>query len=449
MLGVLRNMIGIHAFSHRSGKNRPCISREGGKLTVCKSVFNMFSTVEHQPHSAKKRLVSNIYSKSYLQSSAQLHENSLILLRDRFLPFIQEAAIAQTVVDVHDMNNGFTTDFMSAYQFGLACSTKLSVDSSAKHHYLRQYHSRKDYEFHSQEIPRVKAWCKWLGFPLVPKQIEEANDFMEEIGMRMCNNADAYLENLPSAGMEPVVYKQFKNGLAKQRQRPGEKASQAEIEHQRLEVASEMLDHLSAGQETSAIALTYLYYEMSQRPDLQEQLRQELLSLSPQVVWPPTAGFELPSPKSIDALPLLHTIIIETLRLHAPIPGLEPRITPAGGCSLAGYDNIPAKVRVSAMPYALHRNAEVYPEPDSWRPERWLKASEMEMKEMLRWFWAFGSGGRMCIGSNLAMQEMKLIVTAVYTNWRTVIVNDEGIEEIDAYTTRPRSNKLILRFEHV
>jgi cytochrome P450 len=210
-----------------------------------------------------------------------------------------------------------------------------------------------------------------------------------------------------------------------------------------------MLDHLSAGQETSAIALTYLYYEMSQRPDLQEQLRQELLSLSRQIVWPPTAGFELPSPKSIDALPLLHAIIIETLRLHAPIPGLEPRITPAGGCSLAGYDNIPAKVRVSSMPYALHRNAEVYPEPESWRPERWLKASEMEMKEMLRWFWAFGSGGRMCIGSNLAMQEMKLIVTAVYTNWRTVIVNDEGIEEIDAYTTRPRSNKLILRFEHV
>jgi hypothetical protein len=409
----------------------------------------MFSSVEHQPHSTKKRLVSNIYSISYLQSSAQLHENSLILLRDRFLPFIQEAAIAQTALDVHDMNNGFTTDFMSAYQFGIACSTKLSIDSSAKQHYRQQYHSRKDYEFHSQEIPRVKAWCEWFGFPLVPKQIEEANGLLEEMSMKMCSNADAYLENSPSVGVEPVVYKQFKNGLAKQRQKSDGKASQVEIEHQRLEVASEMLDHLLAGQETSAIALTYLYYEMSKRSDLQEQLRQELLSLTPQIVWPPTTGFELPSPKSIDALPLLHAIVMETLRLHAPIPGFEPRVTPAGGCSLAGYDNIPAKVRVSAMPYALHRNAEVYPEPESWRPERWLKASEMEMKEMLRWFWAIGRGGRMCIGSNLAIQEMKLMVTAVYTNWRTGIVNDEGIEGIDAYTTRPRSNRLILRFEHV
>jgi hypothetical protein len=44
---------------------------------------------------------------------------------------------------------------------------------------------------------------------------------------------------------------------------------------------------------------------------------------------------------------------------------------------------------------------------------------------------------------------MKLIVAAIYSNFTTSIVNDEGIEAIDAYTTRPRSNQLILRFEHV
>ena len=410
--------------------------------------MNMFSTVEHQSHSAKKRMLSNIYSKSYLQGSTQIHENSLILLRDRFLPFIQEASVAKTAVDVHDMNNGFTMDFMSAYQFGMACSTKLSIDPSAKREYLRRYHSRKEFEFHSQEIPRVKAWCKWLGFPLVPREIEEANDFIEQMGMEMCDGANAYLEDLPSPGAEPVVYKQFKSGIAKQRQKLDRTAGQAEMEQQRLEVASEMLDHLGAGQETSAIALTYLYYEMSRRPDLQEQVRQELLTLSPQLIWP-TAALELPSAKSVDALPLLHAIIMETLRLHASIPGIEPRITPGSGCILAGYKDVPANVRVSAMPYALHRNAAVYPEPEEWRPKRWLDASEGQMKEMLRWFWAFGSGGRMCIGSNLALQEMKLIVTAVYTNWRTVVLDDAGIEEIDGYVTRPISNRLILRFDRV
>ena len=414
----------------------------------------MFSTVEHQSHSAKKRMLSNIYSKSFLQSSAQVHENSLVLLRDRFLPSIQEASVARTAVDVHDMNNGFTMDFMSAYQFGLACSTKLSIDPAAKHRYLQQYHSRKEFEFHSQEIPRLTAWCTRLGFPLVPRAIAEANDFVEEMGMKMCDRANAYLGDLPSPGAEPVVYKQFKNATAKQRQKVDGKASGTEIEQQRLEVASEMLDHLGAGQETSAIVLTYLYHEMSRRPELQTRLRQELLTLSPQLIWPPAAAaLELPSAKSVDALPLLHAIVMETLRLHPPIPGLEPRITPAGGCTLGGYDNIPANVRVSAMSYALHRNSAVFPDPETWRPERWLGEDDTSepasLKEMVRWFWAFGSGGRMCIGSNLAMQEMKLIVAAIYSNWRTVVVDDDGIEEIDAYVTRPRSNRLILTFDHV
>jgi hypothetical protein len=44
---------------------------------------------------------------------------------------------------------------------------------------------------------------------------------------------------------------------------------------------------------------------------------------------------------------------------------------------------------------------------------------------------------------------MKLIVCAIYGNYRTEIVNDEGIEEIDAYTTRPTRNALDLRFVKV
>ena len=54
----------------------------------------------------------------------------------------------------------------------------------------------------------------------------------------------------------------------------------------------------------------------------------------------------------------------------------------------------------------------------------------------------------MCIGSHLAIQEIKLIVSAIYGNWRTEVVpgGDRGVEELDAYTTRPASNELWLRF---
>lgn len=348
--------------------------------------------------------MSNVYSKSFLQSSPQIAENSVLLLKDRFLPLLQQAAEQSTALDVHDMNNAFTMDFMSAYLFGIANSTKFSIDPVARRQFMQPYHSRRHYEFYSQEVPRLMHFSKNLGLPLVPSTVDLANEEIEAWGMRMCEAADLYMDRVPSAGAEPIVYKQLKTSMEKKQ---GERASTDTADHMRREIASEMLDHLGAGHETSAIALTYLFWEMSQHPDLQRKLCEEILTLDPQIVWPPKGedGFDLPSSKSVDALPLLHAIIMETLRLHAPIPGIEPRVTPAGGCTLAGYTNIPANVRVSAMAYALHRNEEVFPDPEHWKVDRWLKPAESaEMKEMMRWFWAFGSGGRMCIGSNLAMQ---------------------------------------------
>lgn len=71
-------------------------------------VINMFSTVGHAEHSAKKRLLSNVYSKSYLQGSSQVAENSKALLSQRFLPLIQKLSEAEESVNVHEMNNAFT-----------------------------------------------------------------------------------------------------------------------------------------------------------------------------------------------------------------------------------------------------------------------------------------------------------------------------------------------------
>jgi unspecific monooxygenase len=115
----------------------------------------------------------------------------------------------------------------------------------------------------------------------------------------------------------------------------------------------------------------------------------------------------LPLSRSIDSLPLLDAILMETLRLRPSVPGSQPRIAPpsepSSPISICGYTNIPAGTRVSAQAYSLHRNTEVFPEPELWKPERWLDANQFEKDEMMRWFWAFGSGGRMCIGNHLAV----------------------------------------------
>ena len=394
--------------------------------------------------------MSNVYSKSVLQTSPQVAANSKTLISSRVLPYIAKAAKDEAPVDVWSVNNGFSMDFMAAYQFGLANGTKWSIDDDHRNHMVKLWGNRKPFEFFRAEIPRLSNFLQSLGIRIFPEWLDEANDAFDELNLQMCDAADKYLESVNYIGDEPVVYKQLKTAMTKSFEKGTDESPNAGTSpaDQRLEIASEMLDQVGAGHETSAICLTYLYWELCKHPEWRTKLREELKTLSPTISWPPTnvEEFDLPSPKSIDELPILHAVLMETLRLHAPIPGNEPRITPSD-CTLAGYSNIPANVRVQAQPYSLHRNSGVFPDPESWSPERWILPSDSEqLKEMLRWFWAFGSGGRMCIGSNLAMQEMKLIVAAIYTNFTASIVDDEGIEELDAYTTRPKGSKLILQF---
>jgi cytochrome P450 len=219
----------------------------------------------------------------------------------------------------------------------------------------------------------------------------------------------------------------------------------------------------AAGHETTAITLTYFVHRLSKHPNLQNLLRQELFSLPrPLVITRSNENPTLPSLRDLDALPLLQALIQETLRVTPPIPGAEPRITPPAGCFLGPSDStigqyyVPGNVRISATPYALHRNSHVFPEAEKWRPDRWLDdqlsspgsvASQLEKKE--RWWWAFSSGGRMCIGSNFAMLEMKMLIAALYTTFKTTLVEnqEEQMTPMDGYMGGPKGNKLWVKIE--
>ncbi|KAE8146157.1 cytochrome P450 [Aspergillus avenaceus] len=409
---------------------------------------SMFTMTSSKAHSARKRMLSNIYSKSFLQSSPHLRLISETILFDRFLPIIQDAVASATAIEVHDINQGLTIDFVSAYLFGLTNGVNWLQDPTLRRKMLYLYQGRKPYEFYHQEVPDLLSWTKRMGIRLIPRWCDEANEVLDTWGLGLCDGAEQSLQST-DISVEPVVYKHLKQAMSKQ------SSKKEDFKHnpkqERLDIACELFDQLTAGFETSAVALTYLFWELSRHPELQKELRDELLTLEPKITYPQTSNSrELPQAKAIDNLPLLEAIVTETLRLHAPIPGIQPRVTPYPSCNLAGYD-IPANTRVNAQAYSLHRNPDVFPDPETWQPRRWLKDANpsSDLEERKRWFWAFGSGGRMCVGSNLALQEIKLVVAAVYTNFKTSIIDDENIEAIDAYTVKPRGEKLVLKFEAV
>ncbi|OLN85072.1 Tryprostatin B 6-hydroxylase 3 [Colletotrichum chlorophyti] len=426
----------------------------------------MFSTLTSKPHSLRKRLISHTYSKSFIHASPAARSQAREILFTRLLPLLSAPESSQAV-EVFSTFLATAMDFITAYVFGLRNGTDFIRNKAYRDHWLQLYLARATHGFWPQEMPALTAFCTrfGLGFKPYPAWVDTANAELAAWNKKLCEQASDYIHTStmsPSAqdpADEPVVFKALVSGIEK------EAATNKEYSllypdagpRRNLFVASEVMDHVLAGQETAGIALTYLAHHLSLSPSLQQSLRAELQTLSPPLKFQSSGDVPLPDPRDVDALPLLHATIMETLRLHAPIPGPEPRRTPHPSACIGPF-TVPPGVRVAALGHTLHRNAHAFPEPETWNHRRWLKSetSEEQRRDMNRHFWAFGSGGRMCIGSNFAMNgwiwdgsEIKLIAAAIWTNFTTHLVDDTSIEQDDTYTARPIGERLILKFELV
>ncbi|KAF2628750.1 cytochrome P450 [Macroventuria anomochaeta] len=411
---------------------------------------NMFSTGLNKLHSARKRMLSNIYSKSVVNASPALQAQVSTILYQRLLPCLASLASGSEkgVFEASSLLSASTMDIVTSYMFGLKAGSNLIEHPSQLLWFLDLYKSRHGWNFWPQEYPRLTSFLKkWLGVRLSPKWVDGANAEIEKWTKNMCDGAAGIMQQGSVKTEEtPSVYQQLSAAVAKD-------AKKNEVRGVDLKplIASEMLDHLAAGFDTSAITLTYVVHELSTHKDIQSRLQNELQTLSPRVI--PSSQPNLPDPKTVDALPVLHAVIWETLRLHSAIPGPQPRFSPPQGCQLGpnGEYFVPGGVRVSASAGILHQNEEVYERASEWRPERWLdldKVDEEKRKDMeSRWFWAFGSGGRMCVGSHLAVYQMKYIVAALYSNYSTTVVDDTGIQQSDSYTAPPKGDKLLIQLE--
>ncbi|KAI0191269.1 cytochrome P450 [Xylaria flabelliformis] len=203
-----------------------------------------------------------------------------------------------------------------------------------------------------------------------------------------------------------------------------------------IDMAAECLDHMAAGIDTTGDGLCFLMWEISQPRSfhVQRRLQEELLS-NPDV--------------SFDRLPYLDAVVLEGLRCFPAIPMSLPRYVPRGGRTIDGYF-IPEHTIVSTQAYSAHRiDQEVFPQPDLFKPERWLEGKgELDRKRL---FFAFASGGRGCIGKHLALAEMKILLRDMYSRFTTFpdgSMVDEDMEMSDQLiSSQPRSKRCLLKLE--
>ncbi|KAK8440507.1 hypothetical protein ACI3LY_003996 [Candidozyma auris] len=396
---------------------------------------NVFSTIENGPHLKYKKMMSGLYSKSTILSSPatrellvskaralvdRVHLSSVTALDPDWINarselnhngkgykqgshewLNQKNKITGIGIDVYSLFGALAMDVISAFELGVKNGTDFLNDA---------YRRQVLVDFRTKELTTLGSMLfpslSWL---LAGPRIAQASKSVERWLLSTFRNAE-----LDPEVSRPTTFSTLKkNGVA------GEKAY------------SFLSDNLIAGHETSAIALTYICYELSRPVNRyrQERLRNEIQS----VFGPSDRGRTLDAIEQIDQLPYMEAVLKENFRVHTSGAGSMPRVTPSSYevHTSNGPVSLPKGTTVSCQAYSYHRKEDIFPHPDRWIPERWLPqpgeteaAFKIRKTHMSKHLLHFGKGIRMCLGKDLALIDIKLALANLYWRYTSQICSD-------------------------
>jgi cytochrome P450 len=190
------------------------------------------------------------------------------------------------------------------------------------------------------------------------------------------------------------------------------------------QLRDEVMTMLLAGHETTSLALSWTYYLLSQNPDADRGIADEVDRV---------IGDERPSFEHIEQLAGTRRVIEESLRLYPPAWGFSRRAL--NDDEIGGY-RVPKGSLVFVIPFVVHRRPRVWPDPDRYDPDRFAP-EQVAVRPRFAYI-PFSGGPRGCIGSQFAMVEALLIVAAIAQRYRIVLVPGQNIRPEPLITLRPK-----------
>jgi cytochrome P450 len=194
-----------------------------------------------------------------------------------------------------------------------------------------------------------------------------------------------------------------------------------------VELHDELMTLLVAGHETTASALTWAFYWIHHLPTVKEKLLNELNSVG-----------ENADLNEVSRLPYLTAICQETLRIYPIAMITLPRIVKSP-TTIMGYEFAPGTLLAPCI-YLTHHRPDLYPEPDQFKPERFLERQYSQYEYI-----PFGGGNRICIGMAFAMFEMKLVLATVLSQFDLALVDNIPVKPMRrGVTLAPSGGKWLI-----
>ncbi|KAI8369967.1 cytochrome P450 [Blakeslea trispora] len=188
------------------------------------------------------------------------------------------------------------------------------------------------------------------------------------------------------------------------------------------ELRDTILNFIIAGRDTTAQALSWLFYNLALQPRIEEKIMEEIDGkITEEIEKDNVALYEV-----VTSLPYIHAVFFETLRLHPPVPvnqkyALKDDVWPDGTVIKAGQ-------YVNWSPYSQGRSTKVWGiNAKDFYPERWLDEDGRLKRESASKWPAFHVGPRTCLGQNLATLEALVCLCMLLRRYRFELVPGQEI----------------------
>ncbi len=191
------------------------------------------------------------------------------------------------------------------------------------------------------------------------------------------------------------------------------------------QLRDEVMTIYLAGHETTANALAWTWYLLSQHPEVEAELHREIDAV--------LEGGRLPTTADLARLRYTEMVVAEAMRLYPPAWLIGRRAIRE--YAISDYV-VPVGSLVFSCPYVMHRHERYYPDPLRFDPLRWTPEAKATRPQFS--YFPFGGGPRRCIGESFAWMEAVLVVATLARHWRMRLVPGHTVALMPRLTLRPK-----------
>ncbi|EDO01120.1 hypothetical protein SS1G_03594 [Sclerotinia sclerotiorum 1980 UF-70] len=364
-------------------------SQSNGRAQKPLNVAEAFGTQDHDHHRIRRAALNPFFSKKSINDLVARIQRPILILCDR----LEKATKTGEILNMKYFYAAVTLDIINDYCFSREPDNVLRPD------FGRKSFDDVDTFLNISLLDNINkilapAMADILDFRKVNNEAL-FKSVLFNIVQDLSRQVETIRDEHRKYQIEKVVDRTVFHELLESKLPP------KELERDRLR--DEAFSLVTAGSGTTAYVLRGTSYHISANPRISELLHEELKSAIPDPLKP----LSLPE---LEKLPYLTAVIQEGLRLADPVTHRIGRQYPEKSFQCNGK-TIPAGTIMNMTALLTHQNEKIFPEPEVFKPERWL---ETENKRLEHYLVTFNRGTRSCLGINLARAELYLILASVY-----------------------------------